>query len=66
MRGEGDSWVQLRVNFESLFRKKSHIRLGRTKKREEERRSSLKVEEVEEARSRLKGHWSEEENRLYH
>ena len=55
-------------NFESLFRKKSHIRLARKKNKEEARRSSsVKAEQsAREAKHTQKGHWSSEENKLYH
>ena len=56
-------------NFQSLFRKKSHIRLARKKNKEEaqKKNSSIKLDNSEkEAKNTQKGHWTHEQNKLYH
>jgi hypothetical protein len=56
-------------NFQSLFRKKSHIKLSKKKNREEsaKRSTTSKNEVVEkECKNIQKGHWTDEENKLYH
>ena len=56
-------------NFQSLFRKKSHIRLARkrSKLQSQRRNPALKQEpELSEQKNILKGHWSSEQNKYYH
>ena len=66
--GEGERVIP-GYNFESLFRKKSHIRLARKRSKAESarRQGGVKPDEGRnEERQILKGHWSSEENKHYH